>query len=105
MGRTGDGRRRLAPELRDARHREPPRRRVNNRRRLTLGAVLAVAYIGVAVATAGVSGHSVLPLYEGVGSAPPYQWVNPPAAFKTGNVVPKPNTTKVPLGAKGNRDV
>jgi hypothetical protein len=76
---------------------------VNKRATFVLGALVAGGYLCVAFATAHVSGHKVLPLYEGV-PAPAYQWVNPPTAFATGNVVPKANTTKIALGASGNRE-
>ncbi len=76
---------------------------MRSRSALILGALVTCGYLGVAVVTAHVSGHRVLPLYEGVGNLPPYQWVNPPAAFQTGNVVPKANATTVATSASGNK--
>lgn len=61
------------------------------------GAAIVVAYLVLAMATRAVSGHKVLPLFEGIGPASPYQWVNPPAAFAAGNIKPKANTTDLTL--------
>ncbi len=75
---------------------------MSTKRSLAFGAAVAVVYVSVAVMTAHLSGHSVLPLYEGVGPPVQYQWVNPPKAFATGNVVPGPNTTTIAVGATGS---
>jgi hypothetical protein len=62
-----------------------------NRNRVGLiGAAVLGTYLVVAVATLGLSGRRLLPLFEGVGPPPPYQWVHPPAAFSAGNVKPAP---------------
>ena len=53
-----------------------------------IGAVVAV-YLSTVVATMVVSGHHVLPLFEGVGPPPAYQWVTPPPAFASANVKPR----------------
>jgi hypothetical protein len=76
---------------------------VRTRATVVAGALLACGYLAVAIVTSQVSGRAVLPLYEGVGPAPNYQWVNPPAVFKTGNVTPKPVTETIAVGAKGNK--
>ena len=62
-----------------------------------LGAAVLGAYLVVAAATLGLSKHHLLPLFEGVGPPMPYQWVNPPAAFASGNVKPQAATTDVSL--------
>jgi hypothetical protein len=61
--------------------------------RLAAGAV--GLYITVALATIGLSGHRVLPLFEGVGPPAPYEWVKPPAAFAAGNITPKPASSDI----------
>jgi hypothetical protein len=60
--------------------------------------VLAL-YLAAAAATLGLSGHHLLPLFEGVGPPPPYQWVNPPSAFATGNTKPKPASADIAIRA------
>lgn len=64
-----------------------------------LGAGLVAAYLLVASLTMVVSGHRVLPLFEGIGPPQPYRWVKPPAQFATGNVKPSVATTDVPVAA------
>ena len=63
---------------------------------LTAAGVVAV-YVIAAAATVSVSGHHVLPLFEGIGPPSPYQWVNPPPAFAASNVKPKAGTTDFAL--------
>ncbi len=75
---------------------------MRRRAALVVGALVAAGYLAVAVVTARVEGHRVLPLYEGVGNAPAYQWVNPPAVFKTANVPPKASTQRIALGKSGS---
>lgn len=75
------------------------------RRRLRIGVAIAVGYVVIALVTAHWSGRPTLPLFEGVGPAPSYQWVNPPSTFSAGNVRPKPVTETIPLTASGNRSV
>ncbi len=67
-----------------------------------VGVLIAGCYLVVAVATGAVTGRRVLPLFEGVGPPPSYQWVTPPAQFASGNVQPKPSTTRFTLGSAGN---
>lgn len=70
------------------------------------GALVVVAYLGVAWVTLSLSGHHVRPLYEGVGQQTiPYKWVKPPPAFAAGNQVPQPSTTDVPLDAGGSKAI
>lgn len=52
-------------------------------------AVLGLYMIAVWL-TMSASGHHVLPLFEGTGPPPPYQWVKPPPAFAAANVAPGP---------------
>jgi hypothetical protein len=58
---------------------------------------VAAVYVIAAAATVSVSGHHVLPLFEGIGPPSPYQWVNPPPAFAASNVKPKAGTTDLTL--------
>ena len=77
------------------------------RRRPMVGAVVAVAvvtlYVVTALLTAHVSGRPTLPLFEGVGPPPDYQWMAPPAVFAAGNVRPKVGVVEFPLGPDGNQ--
>ncbi|HEX3539369.1 MAG TPA: hypothetical protein VHT75_02890 [Acidimicrobiales bacterium] len=61
------------------------------------GVVVIAGYLIAALATVGLSGRHVLPLFEGIGPPPQYQWVKPPPAFAAGNVKPKPVETDFPL--------
>ena len=70
--------------------------------RARLGALVLAAYAVVAVATVRLSDHHVRPLYEGIGPAPPYQWVDPPEEFAAGNTKPHAITREVPLGPAGS---
>jgi len=63
------------------------------------GAAALGVYLAVAAATLAWSGRRLLPLFEGVGPPPPYQWVNPPPAFKSGNTKPGPATVDIALRA------
>ena len=57
-------------------------------RRAGVGALLALAYVLVTLAT-GASGRvRVRPLFEGFAPPAPYRWVKPPARFAAGNVKP-----------------
>jgi hypothetical protein len=66
---------------------------------VTFGAVALGVYLAVAAATLALSGRRLLPLFEGVGPPPPYQWVNPPPAFKSGNTKPGPATVDIAFRA------
>ncbi|MDP9072822.1 MAG: hypothetical protein M3N98_01385 [Actinomycetota bacterium] len=74
---------------------------MNTRRIVAFGAAVLGVYLAVALATLALSGRPVLPLFEGVGPPPPYQWVNPPPGFAAGNTKPKPSNVDIPFsGAK-----
>lgn len=62
---------------------------------LVVGVAAVAVYAAVALATARVGDHTVRPLFDGVGPPPAYQWVNPPAQFKSGNLKPSPGTGRV----------
>jgi hypothetical protein len=71
-------------------------------RRGLLGAAALAAYVIVAVATVRLTDHHVRPLFEGIGPAPPYQWVDPPREFASGNVKPhavEREVVLVPIGS------
>lgn len=72
---------------------------MNSRRVLIAGAAALGVYVAVAVATLGLSGGRLLPLFEGVGPPPPYQWVKPPSAFAAGNTKPKPGSVDIDFNA------
>jgi hypothetical protein len=67
-------------------------------------ALVAVAglYLVACTLTIGVPGHPLRPLFEGVGPAPPYRWVNPPKQFKATNVQPLAVSQTIPLGPSGS---
>jgi hypothetical protein len=71
---------------------------LNGRRIELFGAAALGVYLAVAVATLALAGRPVLPLFEGVGPPPRYQWVNPPPGFAAGNTKPKPSTVEIPFG-------
>jgi hypothetical protein len=62
-----------------------------------VGALIVGAYLAVIVATLTLSGHRVLPLFEGVGPPRAYQWVHPPPQFSAGNITPQPSATDIPF--------
>ncbi len=66
---------------------------------VSFGAAALGVYLAVATATLAWSGRRLLPLFEGVGPPPPYQWVNPPPAFKSGNTKPGPATVDIAFRA------
>lgn len=66
------------------------------------GAGVLGLYLAVCGLTVRATAHHVRPLFDGVGPAPRYQWVNPPKAFAAGNVVPKPNHRDEVLGPAGS---
>jgi hypothetical protein len=71
-------------------------------RRGLLGAAALAAYVIAAVATVRLTDHHVRPLFEGIGPAPPYQWVDPPSEFASGNVKPHAVEREVALGPVGS---
>jgi hypothetical protein len=72
-----------------------------------VGAALVGLYVLVAVATLGLSGHRLLPLFEGIGGPVPYRWVHPPPQFATGNIKPEPVALDIPFrnGAAGAQSI
>ena len=64
--------------------------------RLRTGIVFVVLYVALAVA------YNTRPLFDGFAPPPPYNWVNPPKEFRSGNVVPKPSSVDVALGPTGS---
>jgi hypothetical protein len=71
-------------------------------RRGLLGAAALAVYVIAAVATVRLTDHHVRPLFEGIGPAPPYQWVDPPPEFASGNVKPHAAVREVALTATGS---
>lgn len=69
------------------------------RRPRAAGVAIVVAYVAVSVATIGLSGRHVRPLFEGIGPSSPYRWVKPPPLFAPGNVSPAAISTDVALSA------
>jgi hypothetical protein len=63
--------------------------------RLRTGALLALVYAVVVVATSLTSGHPVRPLYDGLAGAGPYKWVNPPWYVGSTNIKPKASFSDV----------
>jgi hypothetical protein len=66
------------------------------------GLAAATLYLVAALVTIGTNGHRLRPIYEGIGPAAPYNWVNPPAAFKASNTRPGPVTESVDLAGAGS---
>ncbi len=64
--------------------------------RVRSGALLALVYIALAIA------YNSRPLFDGFAPPPPYNWVNPPREFRSGNVAPKPAAVDVALGPGGS---
>jgi hypothetical protein len=65
-------------------------------------AVAITVYLSAYLLTVGTSNHALRPLYEGIGPAPAYRWVNPPRAFAANNVAPHFTTQLVHLGPTGS---
>ena len=65
------------------------------------GAALALVYVALAVAYWQFT-DSPRPLFDGFAPPPPYNWVNPPREFRSGNVAPKPASIDVALGPAGS---
>lgn len=65
-------------------------------RRLAWGAVPAALYVTLALAMVG-AGRPVLPLFDGVGPAEPYRWVDPPDDAATPGQTPLPGRSSFPL--------
>jgi len=70
--------------------------------RRRIAAFVVAAYVVAAVATVRLTDHHVRPLFESIGPAPKYQWVDPPSQFAAGNVKPHPVTRELPLSPAGS---
>ncbi|MHB8463287.1 MAG: hypothetical protein ACYDH6_04540 [Acidimicrobiales bacterium] len=68
-----------------------------------VGASIVSVYLVVVAATLILSGHRVLPLFEGIGPPPAYRWVHPPSQFAAGNTKPKPVSSDVAFSAGKTR--
>jgi hypothetical protein len=71
---------------------------IRHNRALQAGLAAAVLYLAVLSATAATSTHHVRPLFEGIGPAAPYRWVNPPKEFAAGNQPPSSLDTSIEPG-------
>ena len=61
-----------------------------------------MGYLVVCVATLRLTDNHVRPLFEGIGPAPAYRWVDPPPEFAVGNVEPQGARRELPLGPTGS---
>lgn len=68
---------------------------------LRTGAILALAYVALAVAYVRYGGNA-RPLFDGFAPPAPYNWVNPPKEFAAGNVQPRPSSLDVVFGPDGS---
>ena len=66
------------------------------------GIVLIGVYLVVAAATALWAPGGLRPLFDGFGSHPGYNWVNPPREFAEGNLPPESSKTDVQFDASGS---
>lgn len=64
---------------------------------LRVGAVLAVLYAVVVLATNVTTDHPVRPLFDGVGGSTPYKWVKPPWYVGSANIEPKASSSDIPF--------
>jgi hypothetical protein len=65
-------------------------------------AITATIYLAMCVAVLNGGRHPLRPLYEGIGPAPPYRWVNPPAQFKATNIAPIAVSQTIQLTGSGS---
>jgi hypothetical protein len=72
----------------------------STRARVAVGVV--ALYVAVAAGTVRLTDHHVRPLFESIGPAPAYQWVDPPSQFAAGNVKPHAVTRELPLNGAGS---
>jgi hypothetical protein len=75
---------------------------MTKRRALAVGLTLVATYLLATGITMRTGGHHVRPLFDAVGPAAPYQWVNPPPEFAAGNTKPHPDTFSVGVGIQGS---
>jgi hypothetical protein len=73
------------------------------RRPYAVGFALLAVYAVVCVATLRSTGNAVRPLFEGIGPAAPYRWVNPPKEFEPGNIAPERSSSDVELRPDGSQ--
>ncbi|MGZ4145928.1 MAG: hypothetical protein ACXVPP_12315, partial [Actinomycetota bacterium] len=78
------------------------RARTSSGARVAAGLALAVAYVLVAQLSFQEGMVPVRPLYDGTGPPPPYRWVNPPPALKSGNTLPSAGRGTMTITAKGS---
>jgi hypothetical protein len=62
--------------------------RRGRRRAVVVGAVVAVAYLGLSALSGSLSPLARRPLLDGFGNLPAYRWVTPPPGHATGNSQP-----------------
>ena len=80
-----------------------PGARSNQHRSFAVGLALLSVYAIVCVATLRWTDNDVRPLFEGIGPAAPYRWVNPPKEFEPGNIAPERSSTDVELRPDGSQ--
>jgi hypothetical protein len=75
------------------------------RRVVVAGALIAAAYVAVALTPSWFAGPATRrPLLDdGAGPAVPYRWVDPPKALAPGNQPPSSISAKVPMGSGGSK--
>jgi hypothetical protein len=66
-------------------------------RRWALGFALVALYAAVLGATRLVTDRPVRPLFDAIGGAIPYKWVNPPWYVGSTNIKPGPSSTDIPF--------
>ena len=66
-------------------------------RRWALGLGLAALYAAVLAATGLVTDRPVRPLFDAIGGAIPYKWMNPPWYVGSTNIKPGPSSTDIPF--------
>jgi hypothetical protein len=76
---------------------------MNSSRRVALAfAGAATIYVLAAFVTVDAEQHPVRALYEGIGPAPPYEWVHPPGALRANNTQPIGATLAIGFAGNGN---
>lgn len=78
----------MAARVRDSTGPGPANQPMRPTRSLVAGFVGAGALYVLAAVLTMSWGHTVRPLYEGIGPSAPYRWVHPPPAFKSTNAAP-----------------
>jgi hypothetical protein len=66
------------------------------------GAAVVLAYIALALASAGLSGLARGPLLDGLGPLAPYRWVSPPPELAATNQPPSSGRFDLTLGPQGS---